>query len=254
MQLQKKPVERYRQALEIQRNALVRLLHKVIDEEAGLEIAVHHARGKGLHGNAAGSANGHKLMPFAHVKTCLCGVDEGFADAEHEACHCHLIGHLGLLAHASLAAVHDLLAHNLQEGQHTIEAFLCSAHKDGEGSLAGAHVAACHRSVQGNDTLVGGLFCQLDGKGGARSGHVADDAALCHAGKNAFIAVCAHFLGACAEFCALVHESLCFGRSPVENAYAVASVNKVSCHGGAHDACSYPANARFVHCTSPLPQ
>ena len=53
-------------------------------------------------------------MPFAHIEASLLGVDQGLADAEHDAGDGGLVCQFGLLAHAGPATVQNFLPHDLK--------------------------------------------------------------------------------------------------------------------------------------------
>jgi len=157
------------------------ILDEMIDEESGAEIAIHDAGSERLHGHAACRAHGNKFMPLAYVEARLLGVDQGFADAEHDAGNGDLVCQFGLLAHAGSAAVQDFLSHDLKQGKDAGVALIAAADEDGQGRVHRAYVAACHRGIQGDDAAHGCAVRDFPCKGRARGCHVTQDGSCFHA-------------------------------------------------------------------------
>ena len=99
-------------------------------------------------------------------------VEQALADADHRAGDHDLIAHLGVLAGAGPALVHDVLAHDLEQRRHARDRVGVAADHDRERRVARADVAAGHRRVNRRGTLGARSRRDLDRQAGLGRGHV----------------------------------------------------------------------------------
>src|SRR5690606_36101993 len=114
----------------LQRDAHV--LEEVLDVEARIEVALHHARAEVVDRPRLGRAAAHGFDYTHGIEPGLARVEQALADADHRRGDEDLVDHLGVLARAGRAEVGDALAEASEDGPDLFERALVAADHDGQ--------------------------------------------------------------------------------------------------------------------------
>ena len=167
---------------------VVQVLDVQVDLKAGLVVALDHHGGLGVHHGGTGQAALDGLEDQLGVHTGLLGQGQGLGHGLDVAGHHDLVGQLGGVARAHVAAQDHGSAHGLQHGLEAVKDLLLAAHHEGQGAVDGLGLAAGDGGVQHLDVLLGQLRGDLLRGHGVDGAHVDKGGAGAHVGGHAVLA------------------------------------------------------------------
>ena len=131
------------------RERQAQVLEEVLNQEAGLVVAVDRLRGELLHGTGAARAGADHLAHLLDVEIVLLGKGEGVGHTYHGARQGDLVGELRGLALAGTAEAADLGGEGLEHLADGLDIALGGADDGREGAGDGTGLAARHGAVEG---------------------------------------------------------------------------------------------------------
>ena len=158
-----------------------------VNLEAGLVIALDHHGGLGVHDGRAGQTAADGLEHQLGVHARHLGQGQGLGQGLDVAGHDNLVGQLGGVARAHVAAAHHRGAHGAQDVLVLVKDLLLAAHHEGKGAVDGLGLAAGDGGVQHLDAALGQLRRDLLGGHGVDGAHVDEHAARLHVGGHAVL-------------------------------------------------------------------
>jgi hypothetical protein len=189
-------------------------------------------------------------------------VQQPFTDADHVGRDQDLVDHLGVLAGAGAALMHDVATHDLQQRAHGLDRRLVPTDHDRERGLPGADIAPADRGVNARHPDRRGSLGDLPGQARAAGGHVHDKRRRLR-GRQRSRRTQVHGLdilrvpddgegdvgalgaggGRVGPACPTLQERLGLQFRTGVHGQAVAGLNQVARHGGPHDPGADPSDA-----------
>jgi len=145
------------------------------DTESRFEVAIQHHGGFGIEHHAAGKSSPDCLVDGFGGHTGLCPEHQRLGHGCNIEGDNDLVGQLGDVSRADVAAMDDRRAHRAQDLDAAVEDFLLAAHHDGKSSIDRLRFSPAHRCVQHLDPFFGRLSSDLPRRQGRDRAHIDDD-------------------------------------------------------------------------------